>query len=51
MILPRPHDTFQNVPEQAVVKTGMNIVPGELVDKSGLCLTVPVDPKAGASPR
>lgn len=45
VILPDPyayHDTFQNVPEQAVVKTGMNIVPGELVGKRGLYLTVPV---------
>jgi hypothetical protein len=45
VILPDPyayHDTFQNVPEQAVVRTGMNIVPGELVGKNGLYLTVPV---------
>lgn len=45
VILPDPyayHDTFQNIPELAVVRTGMNIVPGELVGKSGLYLTVPV---------
>ncbi len=45
VILPDPyayHDTFQNIPEQAVVKTGMNIVPGEVVGKTGLFLTVPV---------
>lgn len=45
VILPDPyayHDTFQGVPELAVVRTGMNIVPGELVGKSGLYLTVPV---------
>ncbi|HET8710678.1 MAG TPA: hypothetical protein VFM32_04840 [Spongiibacteraceae bacterium] len=45
VILPDPysyHDTFQNVPEPAVTKTGMNIVPGEVVGKSGLYLTIPV---------
>ncbi|MDB6062385.1 MAG: hypothetical protein JWM78_2488 [Verrucomicrobiaceae bacterium] len=44
VILPEPyafHDTFQNIPERAVVKTGMNIVPGEVVGKTGLYLTVP----------
>lgn len=45
VILPEPyayHDTFQNVPELAVVKTGMNIIPGEVAGKQGLYLTVPV---------
>lgn len=44
VILPNPyafHDTFQSIPESAVVKTGMNIVPGEVVGKTGLYLTVP----------
>ena len=44
VILPDPyafHDTFQNIPEEAVVKTGMNIIPGEVAGKSGLYLTVP----------
>ncbi len=44
VILPDPyayHDTFQNIPERAITKTGMNIVPGEVVGKAGLYLTVP----------
>lgn len=45
VILPDPyayHDTFQNIPEAAVTKTGMNVVPGEVTGKTGLYLTVPV---------
>ena len=45
VILPDPyayHDTFQNIPDHAVSKTGMNIVPGEVAGKTGLFLTVPV---------
>lgn len=45
VILPDPyayHDTFQNIPEHAVTKTGMNIVPGEVTGKTGLYLTIPV---------
>jgi hypothetical protein len=45
VILPDPyayHATFQNVPSPAVARTGMNIIPGELVGKSGLYLTVPL---------
>lgn len=45
VILPNPHayhDTFQNIPEQAVTRTGMNIIPGEILGKTGLFLTVPV---------
>ena len=44
VILPNPyafHDTYQGIPEIAVAKTGMNIVPGEVVGKAGLYLTVP----------
>lgn len=45
VILPNPyayHDTFQNIPEHAVTRTGMNIIPGEVLGKTGLYLTVPV---------
>ena len=45
VILPNPyayHDTFQGIPESAVTRTGMNIIPGEVLGKSGLFLTVPV---------
>ena len=45
VILPDPyayHDTFQNIPEHAVTKTGMNIVPGEVAGKTGLYMTIPV---------
>lgn len=44
VILPDPyafHDTFQNIPASAVIKTGMNIIPGEVAGKTGLYLTVP----------
>lgn len=54
VILPNPyafHDTFQNVPEAAVVKTGMNIVPGEVVGKTGLYLTVPFKNPQGTKSR
>jgi hypothetical protein len=39
------------VPEAAVVKTGMNIVPGEVVGKSGLYLTVPFKSAHGSRSR
>lgn len=44
VILPNPyahHDTFQGVPEDAIRTTGMSIVPGELIGKQGLHLTIP----------
>jgi hypothetical protein len=44
VILPDPyayHDTFQGVPESAVQSTGITIVPGELVGKKGLHLSIP----------
>jgi hypothetical protein len=50
VILPNPyayHDTFQGIPEQAVTKTGMNIIPGEVIGKAGLYLTVPVQNGSG----
>lgn len=49
VILPNPHafhDTFQGVPAESVVKTGMNIIPGELVGKAGLYLTIPTRSKS-----
>jgi hypothetical protein len=45
VILPNPyayHDTLQNIPEKAVIKTGLHIMPGEIVGKTGLYLTVPI---------
>lgn len=44
VILPDPyahHDTFQGVPEEAIKVTGLTIVPGELMGKEGLHLTIP----------
>lgn len=52
VILPNPyayHDTFQNIPEQAVTRTGMNIIPGEVIGKAGLFLTIPT-PEADGKP-
>ena len=49
VILPDPyayHDTFQGVPESAIQRTGITIVPGELVGKKGLHLSIPF--RAGA---
>lgn len=49
VILPNPyayHDTFQNIPGRAVTRTGMNIIPGEVIGKAGLFLTIPT-PQAG----
>ena len=45
VILPDPyayHDTFQGVPEDAIQMTGLTIVPGELIGKKGLHLTIPL---------
>ena len=44
VILPDPyayHDTFQNIPAAAVKGTGLNILPGEMLDKAGLFLAIP----------
>jgi hypothetical protein len=41
VILPDPaafHDTFFHIQNEAVVSTGLHIIPGELVDKPGLYL-------------
>ena len=51
VILPDPyayHDTFQGVSEGAISKTGLTIVPGELIGKQGLHLTVPIKGEDGA---
>ena len=45
VILPDPyayHDTFQDVPADAIKMTGLSIVPGELIGKKGLHLTIPI---------
>lgn len=51
VILPNPyayHDTFQNIPGSAVTRTGMNIIPGEVIGKVGLFLTIPTLQANGA---
>lgn len=50
VILPDPfayHDTFQGVPEDAIQVTGLTIVPGELIGKKGLHLTIPLKIDSG----
>jgi len=44
VILPNPyshHDTFNSIPEEAITATGLNIIPGEVVGKEGVYLTIP----------
>ena len=44
VILPNPyahHDIFNGVPGTAVSATGLNIIPGDVVDKAGLYLLIP----------
>lgn len=44
VVLPNPyahHDTYHGVSEDAIVATGLNIVPGESFGKSGAFLTIP----------
>ena len=44
VILPDPyayHDTFQGVPQEAIIMTGLTIVPGEMLNKQGLFLVIP----------
>lgn len=51
VILPAPHayhDTFQGIPKEAVKMTGLNIIPGEMLGKKGLYLTIPM--KGGTKP-
>lgn len=45
VILPNPtmpHDTFNYIPPEAVTPTGLNIIPGDMVGKKGLFLSLPV---------
>lgn len=45
IILPNPyayHDTFNGIPEEAVKQTGITIVPGDLLGKKGLFMTLPM---------
>lgn len=45
VILPNPavpHDTFNYIPPQAVTPTGLSIIPGDLIGKTGLFLSLPV---------
>ena len=54
VILPDPyayHDTFQGIPEMAVQMTGLTIVPGELIGKKGLHLTIPMKTSEGKKTR
>ncbi len=54
VILPHPyayHDTFQGVPEDAIQMTGLTIVPGELIGKQGLHLTIPLKKGADSKKR
>ncbi len=44
VILPNPyahHDTFNGIPESAVLATGMEILPGVLKGKLAMCLRIP----------
>lgn len=50
IILPNPyayHDTFNGIPEEAVKETGITIVPGDLFDKEGLYMTLPLRDSSG----
>ena len=52
VILPNPaapHDTFNFIPPEAITPTGLNIIPGDMVGKKGLFLSLPV--KGGDAPR
>ncbi|TQV80135.1 hypothetical protein FKG94_10735 [Exilibacterium tricleocarpae] len=44
VILPNPyahHDIFHGIAEAAIAATGLNIIPGEMLGKSGMYLTIP----------
>jgi len=52
IILPNPfaaHDTFDYVPPEAIRPTGINIIPGDLIGKSGLYMSFPVKQEDGSS--
>ncbi|EAT11417.1 hypothetical protein HF888_15710 [Bermanella marisrubri] len=43
VVLPDPyafHDTFNHIPEEAVQATGLHIVPGETINRSGLYIVI-----------
>jgi hypothetical protein len=47
VILPNPlepQDTYNFIPADAVTPTGLNIIPGDLIGKSGLYLSLPLKP-------
>lgn len=53
VVLPDPyafHDIFQSINDEAVVKTGLYIMPGEAVGKQGLVLGQRLDGKLRISP-
>lgn len=44
VILPNPaahYDTFDGLPEDCAIDTGINIIPGEMVGKTGLYIQIP----------
>jgi hypothetical protein len=50
IILPNPyayHDTYNGIPEDAVKETGITIIPGDLLGKEGLYMTLPMRDSAG----
>lgn len=52
VILPNPtapHDTFNHIPAEAITPTGLNIIPGDMIGKKGLYLSLP--PKGNDKPR
>lgn len=49
-IVPDPdnhYDTFQNIPVEALESSGLTIIPGELVGKKGLQLSIPLQESEG----
>jgi hypothetical protein len=52
VILPnpaKPHETFNYISPEAITPTGLNIIPGEMIGKKGLFLSLPV--KGQEAPR
>lgn len=41
------HDTFQHINRDAVIKTGLHIIPGQIIRKEGLQLAIPSKSKPG----
>jgi hypothetical protein len=51
VILPNPyahHDNYHGIPDSAIVATGLNIIPGQTLGKTGAFLTIPF--KNGKTP-